>query len=102
MRNDIASYVACISGAITLGEYQTLLKDAGLPSNLQISFSIPCKPLTFPSPDATFVETKSDLNVYFENSQDDVKIPCCPTPSRVVAWKPSYDINEWVGESLHE
>ncbi|KIM41195.1 hypothetical protein M413DRAFT_72341, partial [Hebeloma cylindrosporum] len=75
MRNDIASYVACISGAITLEEYQSLLKDAGLPN-------------------ATFVETKSDLNVYFEN---DATAPCCSDSAGAVAWKPSYDINEWVG-----
>ena len=42
MRNDVASYVACISGAITLEEYQSLLKDAGLPSN-QFSFQFHAK-----------------------------------------------------------
>jgi rhodanese-related sulfurtransferase len=80
MKNDIASYVGCISGAITLEEYQTLLKDAGLPN-------------------ATFVETKRDLNVYFEYGKDDASISCCSAPSGggATAWKPSYDVNEWVG-----
>ena len=38
MRNDIASYVACGSGALMLEAYQCLLKDAGLASNIQSSF----------------------------------------------------------------
>ena len=47
MRNDIASYVACGSGALTLEAYQSLLKDAGLPSNILTSsqFRAHAKPL---------------------------------------------------------
>jgi len=66
----------------------------------KLSFPISHKPLNSTLQDATFVETKSDLNIYFENGQDGAGVPCCPTPSiGAVAWKPSYDINEWVGES---
>jgi len=52
--------------------------------------------------DVIFVETKNDLNVY-ESAQDGTTGPSIPAPPGLgtAARKPAtYDINEWVGESL--
>jgi len=78
LRNNIAAYVGCVSGAIVLEEYESLLKDAGLSNVL-------------------FVETKSDLTVYDESVQNGTAAPGTPAPPDSAAWKPTYDINEWVG-----
>ncbi|KZT38628.1 NAD(P)-binding protein [Sistotremastrum suecicum HHB10207 ss-3] len=75
IRNDLALYVGCISGAIQLEEYKGLVEQAGVE-------------------DATFVATGSDLNVYF--TEETEKPSCCgtaPPPSNVP--EASFDANEW-------
>ncbi|KZS95230.1 NAD(P)-binding protein [Sistotremastrum niveocremeum HHB9708] len=81
IRDDLALYVGCISGAIQLHEYKGLLEQAGLE-------------------DATFVATGSDLNVYFTEKTEEPA--CCgtaPPPSSTVP-EASFDANEWAGKYL--
>ncbi|KAF4613837.1 hypothetical protein D9613_008096 [Agrocybe pediades] len=81
IKNDMASYVGCISGAIVIDEYKMLLQDAGLGNLL-------------------FVDTKSDLGVYYQSSEDGGALGtpgcCTPAPPGTKAGKPDYDVNEWV------
>lgn len=55
--------------------------------------------LTHPLQDVMFVETKSDLNVYYESGQGGATCPGIPASPGTASWKPTYDVNEWVGES---
>ncbi|KAG8668344.1 hypothetical protein FPOAC2_07629 [Fusarium poae] len=56
IRNNIALYVGCISGASPVGDYEVFLKNAGFE-------------------DVLIVDTKSDLNVYF--TDHDNESSCC-------------------------
>ena len=48
--------------------------------------------------DALFVDTKSDLNIYY---QAEVSSECCASSlPEIAARKPDYDVNEWVCKSL--
>ena len=100
MKNDIATYVGCIAGAIVLEEYHSLFRDASFSSNFRISISISWKILTPPLQDVIFHETKSDLNVYYVSGQDPATSPGTPSPRGIATQKPTYDFNEWIGESL--
>ncbi|KDR83252.1 hypothetical protein GALMADRAFT_221165 [Galerina marginata CBS 339.88] len=81
IRNDAAAYVACISGAIQVDEYQQLLRDSGLTQIL-------------------FVDTKSDLDIYYQSPENDAAFAtpgcCAPAPSSTLPTKPDYDVNDWV------
>ncbi|KAF9468716.1 S-adenosyl-L-methionine-dependent methyltransferase [Collybia nuda] len=85
IKDDLASYVGCIAGAIQLEEYQALLRDAGIT-------------------DAVFVDTKNDLNVYYTSNTS----ACCSTqgptstssgPTPALSVTPDFDANEWVVQS---
>ncbi|KDQ56966.1 hypothetical protein JAAARDRAFT_131028 [Jaapia argillacea MUCL 33604] len=80
IRNDLVAYVGCISGAVTLDDYKVLLSDAGFK-------------------DPLFVDTKVDLNVYFQ-PESGCGISCCAAPPTGVLQRPAmpnFDANEWVG-----
>ncbi|GBE78645.1 hypothetical protein SCP_0115340 [Sparassis crispa] len=81
IRNDLAAYIGCISGAIVLDEYRGIILDAG--------FS-----------DPMFVDKKADLNVYFEPGST-AGFSCCATPSSCCGPQepnaPNFDSNEWAG-----
>ncbi|THH18168.1 hypothetical protein EW146_g2770 [Bondarzewia mesenterica] len=62
IRNDLACYVGCISGAIQIDEYKNILTAAGLQ-------------------DITFVDIKGDLNVYFQGGCDTQSTAMCCNPS---------------------
>ncbi|PPQ75554.1 hypothetical protein CVT24_013246 [Panaeolus cyanescens] len=76
IKSDVSSYIGCVAGAITLGEYEKLLIGAGFRNSL-------------------LVATKNDLGVYFESVRQGTG--CCSSlsPPSLIG-KPSYDINEWV------
>jgi len=82
IRNDLAAYVGCISGAIVVQEYKTLLTEAGLT-------------------DVVLVDTRSDLNIYFQSntpgssccSPGPLPAPCC---TGGVQSNPKFDANAWV------
>ncbi|PPQ83503.1 hypothetical protein CVT25_006993 [Psilocybe cyanescens] len=81
IKNDIASYVGCISGAVLLEQYKAILHDAG--------FS-----------DVLCVDNKSDLGVYYGPSEHggatDKTPNCCPpAPPGSRVERPEYDVNEW-------
>ena len=51
--------------------------------------------------DVLFVDTKGDLNIYYQSGdQQSSKAGCCSTPivPGTKSESPSYDINEWVGK----
>ncbi|KAH9481820.1 Arsenite methyltransferase [Psilocybe cubensis] len=79
IKDDLASYVGCISGALLLEQYKSLLNDA----------------------DVLFVDNKSDLSVYYQQSDSNsgcstTTTGCCtPAPRGSKAQRPSYDVNEW-------
>ncbi|ETW80153.1 hypothetical protein HETIRDRAFT_322938, partial [Heterobasidion irregulare TC 32-1] len=77
IRNDLASYVSCISGAIQVDEYRVLLAAAGLE-------------------DVVFVDTKGDINVYYQTQP--ASSPCCSPAASSGPSKPTPDFNanEWV------
>ncbi|KAF8813136.1 NAD(P)-binding protein [Phlegmacium glaucopus] len=82
IKNDLASYVGCIAGAILVDEYKGLLQDAGFINTL-------------------LIDTKSDLGVYYqspENGGDPATTPgcCTPAPPGSKVGKPDYDVNDWV------
>ncbi|KAF8909647.1 arsenite S-adenosylmethyltransferase [Gymnopilus junonius] len=77
IKNDLASYVGCIGGAIQVEEYKALLKEAGLTNTL-------------------FVDTKNDLSVYYQGSRDAASCcapaasSCCtPAPPAFIAFSQS-------------
>ncbi|PPQ97275.1 hypothetical protein CVT26_006668 [Gymnopilus dilepis] len=76
IRHDIASYVGCIGGAVQVMEYETILSEAGFTNFL-------------------FVDTKNDLNVYYQGNQEASKC-CSPNAPGTAPSKPDYDVNEWV------
>ncbi|KIJ52401.1 hypothetical protein M422DRAFT_222930 [Sphaerobolus stellatus SS14] len=81
IRNDLSSYVNCVSGAIQLDEYKALLDEAGFK-------------------DVMFVDAKSDLNIYYQSTDSEAgKSSCCGgsrSASTVLPTKPNFDANEWV------
>ncbi|KAI9801112.1 MAG: hypothetical protein M1833_002980 [Piccolia ochrophora] len=100
LKNDMALYVGCISGASQVHQYEQYLKDAGFE-------------------DTVIVNKESDLNVYKEgslmddqgrvsSSKDEAPAGCCGSScSRDGEVKNGaegaestmeYDINEWVGK----
>ncbi|KAI4193780.1 MAG: hypothetical protein LQ350_008144 [Teloschistes chrysophthalmus] len=99
LKNNVALYVGCISGASLVQDYEKYLKDAG--------FS-----------DTLIVDTKNDLNVYKTANPELGRTGCCvgPSESGCGSKKPkaeptkdarkhpldnsseSLDFNEWAGE----
>ena len=77
-------------------EYQSILKEAGLSGNTGIHVSITAMLISL-SQDAVVVQTKSDLNVYYEDGTTTLGTSA---PPGVAASKLNYDINEWVGARL--
>ena len=47
--------------------------------------------------DFLFVDTKNDLNVYYQGNQEASKC-CLPNAPGTAPSKPDYDVNEWVGQ----
>jgi len=73
LRNNVAAYVGCISGAILLQDYQALVQGAGFK-------------------DVLFTENPSDLNVYLDGGSTG----CCgPASSETPALADIGDLNEW-------
>ncbi|KJA16548.1 hypothetical protein HYPSUDRAFT_171339 [Hypholoma sublateritium FD-334 SS-4] len=82
IKNNLASYVGCISGAILVDEYKALLDEANFTKVL-------------------FVDTKSDLGVYYRVPTEDGNVsnnPSCftPVPTGHLSAAPDYDVNHWV------
>ncbi|EDR01039.1 uncharacterized protein LACBIDRAFT_153702, partial [Laccaria bicolor S238N-H82] len=72
IKQDLNAYVACISGAIQVHEYKQLFLESGFT-------------------DVLFVDTKSDLNVYFQSDSESKS--CCSTthpPKRL-----DFNVNKW-------
>ncbi|KAF5369636.1 hypothetical protein D9615_010242 [Tricholomella constricta] len=69
IRNDLTSYVNCISGSIQVEEYRTLLQNAGFA-------------------ESNFLETKNDLQKICSGVDGG---GCCKS-----APKPNFDVNVWV------
>lgn len=100
IKTNMASYVACISGSIEVDEYKALLESAGLGSR---SFSLTISTKSQVNIDflldLLFVDTKSDLSVYYQDDAATGTPGCCtPAPPGSKASKPDYDVNEWVGK----
>ncbi|TEB25967.1 arsenite S-adenosylmethyltransferase [Coprinellus micaceus] len=76
IKDDPVGNVNCISGAITGGEYEAILDDAGFKDTL-------------------FVDRKSDLNVYWQDRSS-----CCQGTTDLMGrpeWPQDFDVNEWTG-----
>ncbi|PFH48233.1 hypothetical protein AMATHDRAFT_49679 [Amanita thiersii Skay4041] len=83
---DLSAHVNCIAGAVTPEEYRKFLEEAGF------------KGLS--TRDIVFVETKKDLNVYYEAGTNcgSAGNNCCgPSETgRDLSTKPNYNVNEYV------
>ncbi|KAI9458735.1 S-adenosyl-L-methionine-dependent methyltransferase [Boletus coccyginus] len=73
LRSNAAAYVGCISGAILLQDYQTLMQDAGFE-------------------DVLFTENPSDLNVYLDGGSTGC---CAPATTGKTALADIGNLNEW-------
>ncbi|KAL8841949.1 MAG: hypothetical protein Q9170_000729 [Blastenia crenularia] len=94
LKNDMALYVGCISGASRLEQCERYLSDAGFKDTL-------------------IVADHSDLNIYKTASKDNAGLGCCGPASKgasscgggnggekVVEKRNDIDLNEWAGKHL--
>ncbi|KAF8511374.1 putative arsenic methyltransferase Cyt19 [Gautieria morchelliformis] len=79
VRQDIASYIGCVSGAAELSQYREMFHRAGFP-------------------DAVFVDTKKDLDVYSKCAAPQTA-SCCGVSKPIggMSTRLEYDVNQYVG-----
>ena len=110
LRNDVALYVGCISGASRVDQYEQYLKVAKFKGECSQRYAQLNEKQQLIRPDTMIIPDDSDLNVYKTANKDGAEAGCCgpsssgksscsskKAPANKAASVENADLNEWAG-----